>query len=74
MPDACATDGFGVLAETHIDTMLPCNVIVQEMPGGGVEVAAINPVESTRGVGPTAQAEVAATLRDNLHRAIGAVK
>ena len=61
-------------AEPHIGTMLPCNVIVQEMPGGGVEVAAINPVESMRSVGSTALAEVAATVRDKLQRAISAVK
>lgn len=32
-----------LLKEDKIGTMLPCNVIVQEMPGGKVEVAAIDP-------------------------------
>jgi uncharacterized protein (DUF302 family) len=33
-------------AEDKIGTMLPCNVIVQEVAGGGVEIAAIDPVAS----------------------------
>jgi uncharacterized protein (DUF302 family) len=33
-------------AEDKIGLMLPCNVIVQELPGGKVEVAAIDPVAS----------------------------
>lgn len=52
----------------------PCNVIVREMPGGGVEVAAINPVESMRRIGSPDLAEVAETVREKLHRAINAVK
>ena len=54
--------------------MLPCNVIVREMPGGGVEVAAINPVESMRRISSRDLAEVAATVREKLHRAINAVQ
>ena len=33
-------------AEDKIGTMLPCNVIVQEMPDGKVEVAAVDPMAS----------------------------
>lgn len=33
-------------AEDKIGTMLPCNVIVQEINGGKVEVAAIDPIAS----------------------------
>lgn len=33
-------------AEDKVGTMLPCNVIVQELNNGEVEVAAINPVAS----------------------------
>jgi uncharacterized protein (DUF302 family) len=33
-------------AERHIGTLLPCNVIVQEAAGGGVEIAAVDPVAS----------------------------
>jgi len=35
-----------LLAEDKIGTMLPCNVIVQELSDGKVEVAAIDPVAS----------------------------
>ena len=35
-----------LLAEDRIGTMLPCNVIVQEWPGSGVEVSAADPVAS----------------------------
>jgi uncharacterized protein (DUF302 family) len=36
--------------EPRIGTMLPCNVIVQELEGGRVEVSAINPLESMKTV------------------------
>ena len=36
--------------ENKIGTMLPCNVIVQEIAAGTVEVAAINPVVSMQAV------------------------
>ncbi len=39
-----------LLAEPHIGTMLPCNVIVREMEDGKVEVAAVNPLESMRAI------------------------
>jgi len=37
-------------AEDKIGLMLPCNVIVQEMPDGETEVAAIDPVSSMQGI------------------------
>lgn len=36
--------------EDKIGTMLPCNVIVQELEPGKTEVAAINPLESMKAV------------------------
>ncbi|MBE0712002.1 MAG: DUF302 domain-containing protein [Candidatus Aminicenantes bacterium] len=39
-----------LLAEDKIGTMLPCNVIVQELADGLVEVAAIDPVASMQAV------------------------
>ncbi|HMW65504.1 MAG TPA: DUF302 domain-containing protein [Chitinophagaceae bacterium] len=35
-----------LLAESHIGTMLPCNVIVQERENGEVEISAVDPVAS----------------------------
>jgi uncharacterized protein (DUF302 family) len=37
-------------AEDKIGTMLPCNVIVQEIEEGVIEVAAINPIVSMQAV------------------------
>jgi uncharacterized protein (DUF302 family) len=37
-------------AENKIGTMLPCNVIVQELETGKIEVAAINPMVSMQAV------------------------
>ena len=39
-----------LLAEDKIGTMLPCNVIVQELADGLVEVAAIDPLASMQAV------------------------
>ncbi len=36
--------------ESRIGTMLPCNVIVQELEDGHIEVSAINPLESMKSV------------------------
>jgi uncharacterized protein (DUF302 family) len=54
-------------AEEHIGLMMPCNVVVQELPEGGVEVSAINPLASMQavdnpGLGATAE-EVTAKLK-----------
>jgi uncharacterized protein (DUF302 family) len=39
-----------LLAEDKIGTMLPCNVIVQEIEAGVIEVAAVNPMGSMQAV------------------------
>ncbi|WP_338357007.1 DUF302 domain-containing protein [Yeosuana marina] len=39
-----------LLAEDKIGTMLPCNVIVQEIEEGVIEVAAVNPMASMQAV------------------------
>jgi uncharacterized protein (DUF302 family) len=37
-------------AENKIGTMLPCNVIVQELDSGEIEVSAVNPMASMQAV------------------------
>ena len=37
--------------ENRIGTMLPCNVVVQELPDGQTEVAAINPLVNMQAAG-----------------------
>src|SRR4030042_5669693 len=53
-------------AENKIGTMLPCNVIVQEISGGRVEVAAIDPVASMQAVENPALKEIASAISNKL--------
>ena len=56
--------------EDKIGTMLPCNVIVQELDGGQVEVSAVDPVASMQAVGNPKLSEVAQTVRTKLKSVI----
>ena len=57
-------------AENKIGTMLPCNVIVQEISGGRVEVAAIDPVASMQAVENPALKEIASEISNKLKTVI----
>jgi uncharacterized protein (DUF302 family) len=57
-------------AEDKIGTMLPCNVIVQEIAEGFVEIAAIDPLASMQAVTNPALTDVAEQVRDKLKRVI----
>lgn len=57
-------------AEDKIGTMLPCNVIVQDVGGGKIEVAAINPSEAMARVGNPKLAALAAQVRGKLEAAL----
>lgn len=54
-------------AEPRIGTLLPCNVVVQELPDGRTEVSAINPLVSMKTIGnprlETIGSQVAAKLQ-----------
>jgi uncharacterized protein (DUF302 family) len=39
-----------LLTENKIGTMLPCNVIVQELESGDIEVSAVNPMASMQAI------------------------
>jgi uncharacterized protein (DUF302 family) len=56
--------------EDKIGTMLPCNVIVQQHMGGGVEVSAIDPVASMEAINNPRLAEVAKEVQAKLRRMI----
>jgi len=60
-------------AEDKIGLMLPCNVIVQELSGGTVEVAAIDPVASMQAVKNPALEAIAGQVREKLERALSAL-
>ena len=59
--------------EDKIGTMLPCNVIVQEHPGGGVEVSAVDPVASMRAIENPGLAEVANEVQAKLKRVVASL-
>ncbi len=56
--------------EDKIGTMLPCNVIVQEHPGGGVEVSAVDPVASMQAIENPGLAKVANEVQARLKRVV----
>jgi uncharacterized protein (DUF302 family) len=56
--------------EDKIGTMLPCNVIVQQHLGGGVEVSAVDPVASMQAIDNPNLAEVAKEVQAKLQRVI----
>ena len=56
--------------EDKIGTMLPCNIIVQEMADGGVEVAAIDPIASMQAVENPSLAPVARQVQAKLQSVI----
>ena len=60
-------------AEEKIGLMLPCNVIVQETPGGGAEVSAIDPVASMQAIENPKLQEVAQQVRAKLKKVIDQV-
>jgi len=59
-----------LLAEDKIGTMLPCNVIVQEMADGKVEVAAVDPMASMIAVKNESLGEVASQVQGMLKNVI----
>jgi len=59
-----------LLAEDKIGTMLPCNVIVQQLENGLVEVAAVDPMASMQAVENESLGEVAVAVRKKLEEVI----
>ena len=57
-------------SESMIGTMLPCNVIVQEAEGGGINVSAIDPIASMQAVDNPQLGEIATIIRGKLRDVI----
>ena len=57
-------------AEPHIGSMLPCNVIVQDVGNGKTEIAAIDPMASMQAVDNEALGAVAAEVQSRLRKVI----
>ncbi len=60
-------------AEDKIGTMLPCSVIVQEIPGVGAEIAAIDPAASMQAIENPKIREIAGQVRAKLKAVIDRV-
>jgi uncharacterized protein (DUF302 family) len=56
--------------EDKVGTMLPCNVIVQELAPGQVEIAAIDPVASMAAIDNPALLDKARIVRGKLEKVI----
>ncbi|UCE41545.1 MAG: DUF302 domain-containing protein [Candidatus Aminicenantes bacterium] len=59
-----------LLVEDKIGIMLPCNVIIQEMDDGEVEVAAIDPIASMQAIQNPKLGDVANQVREKLRRVV----
>lgn len=59
--------------EDKVGTMLPCNVVVQEVGNGKIEIAAIDPVSSMRAIDNPQLKLAAEQVREKLMRAIGSL-
>jgi uncharacterized protein (DUF302 family) len=57
-------------AENKIGTMLPCNVIVQDIGNGKIEIAAVNPIESMKAIENNELGSVAMQVTEMLKRVI----
>jgi uncharacterized protein (DUF302 family) len=56
--------------DDKVGTMLPCNVVVQDVGGGQTEVAAIDPVASMQAIDNRDLKEAAAEVRAKLRKVI----
>jgi len=57
-------------AEDKIGLMLPCNVVLQEIPNGRIEVAAIDPVASMKAIENPKLREVAEQVQAKLKKVV----
>ena len=57
-------------AENKIGTMLPCNVVVQEIKEGAIEISAIDPVASMQAIENPTLENIAEQVRAKLRKVI----
>ena len=60
-------------AEDKIGTMLPCNVIVQDVGNGVIEVSAVDPVASMAAIDNPKLATIAATVQARLKEVVASL-
>ena len=59
--------------EDKVGTMLPCNVVVQDIGGGKVEIAAVDPVASMTSIDNPRLKQLAAEVREGLKRVVASL-
>lgn len=59
--------------EDKIGTMLPCNVIIQELDNDKIEIAAVDPVASMQAIQNESLADIAQTIREKLQKVINSL-
>jgi len=62
-----------LMAENKIGTMLPCNVIVQEITDGAIEVSAVDPIASMMAVENEGLAGIATEINEKFKSVIAAL-
>ena len=65
-----AWEAIGV--EPRVGAMLPCNVILREVPGG-IEVSAIDPVASMSAIDNEELTKIAGKVRDMLSEVVESI-
>ena len=60
--------------EDKIGTMLPCNVIVQEIDDGEIEVAAIDPIASMQAIKNPELGKIANQIQEKLKKVINDIQ
>lgn len=59
--------------ENKVGTMLPCNVVVQDIGGGRIEIAAIDPVASMQAIDNAALKAAAELVQAKLRKVIASL-
>ncbi len=62
-----------LLAESKIGTMLPCNVIVQEIGEGKTEVAAVDPIAYMQAIDNPKLVEIATEVQAKLKKVVDSI-
>lgn len=60
-------------SEDKIGTMLPCNVIIQELAKDEIEVAAVDPVASMMAIDNSSLGNIATEVKEKLKRVISSL-
>ena len=60
-------------AEDKIGVFLPCNVIVQELDNGDIEIAAVDPIASMMSVENDSLGEVATDIQNRLKKVVSSL-